>query len=237
MTKLVLAVFMTFLVCVAAQAREPVAESAHFAFHSDFTMNVHDALLAAGVARNAERDELFHSGDEQACFDALAPSAQAGWDLAADYYARVIAPHSFNDRQQALPRLQLARIDNALDEQGRAFLEQTGHFIAAAAPAYRACRWEQQDAANRLSMPPKRTMRIAQQLYEGIELEKGESVGLITYMRTDSTRIAGPRKGTNGAAARRRRHDHSDQQDRDDDGEAAAGHPRHRNPYPALPPR
>jgi DNA topoisomerase-1 len=51
----------------------------------------------------------------------------------------------------------------------------------------------QQDAANRLSMPPKRTMRIAQQLYEGITLGRGknaETVGLITYMRTDSTRLS-----------------------------------------------
>ena len=51
----------------------------------------------------------------------------------------------------------------------------------------------QQDAANRLSMPPKRTMRIAQQLYEGITLGRGknaETVGLITYMRTDSVRLS-----------------------------------------------
>jgi DNA topoisomerase-1 len=51
----------------------------------------------------------------------------------------------------------------------------------------------QQDAANRLSMQPKRTMRIAQQLYEGITLGRGknaETVGLITYMRTDSVRLS-----------------------------------------------
>jgi DNA topoisomerase-1 len=51
----------------------------------------------------------------------------------------------------------------------------------------------QQDAANRLSMPPKRTMRIAQQLYEGVTLGRGkdaEGVGLITYMRTDSVRLS-----------------------------------------------
>jgi len=51
----------------------------------------------------------------------------------------------------------------------------------------------QQDAANRLSMPPKRAMRIAQQLYEGITLGRGknaEGVGLITYMRTDSVRLS-----------------------------------------------
>jgi DNA topoisomerase-1 len=48
----------------------------------------------------------------------------------------------------------------------------------------------QQDAIRRLRFSAKKTMLIAQQLYEGIELGPGEPVGLITYMRTDSTRIA-----------------------------------------------
>jgi DNA topoisomerase-1 len=49
----------------------------------------------------------------------------------------------------------------------------------------------QQEAAKKLGFGSKRTMRLAQNLYEGIELGKVEgSVGLITYMRTDSTRIA-----------------------------------------------
>jgi len=48
----------------------------------------------------------------------------------------------------------------------------------------------QQDASRRLYFPPSKTMLLAQQLYEGVELDKGESVGLITYMRTDSVRIA-----------------------------------------------
>ncbi|MCK4966505.1 type I DNA topoisomerase, partial [bacterium] len=48
----------------------------------------------------------------------------------------------------------------------------------------------QQDASRRFGMSTANIMRIAQQLYEGIEISKGEQVGLITYMRTDSTRIA-----------------------------------------------
>jgi len=49
----------------------------------------------------------------------------------------------------------------------------------------------QQEGAKKLSFGSKRTMRLAQDLYEGIELGKEEgAVGLITYMRTDSTRIA-----------------------------------------------
>lgn len=47
----------------------------------------------------------------------------------------------------------------------------------------------QQDASNKLNFNSKKTMQIAQKLYEGIELEN-ETVGLITYMRTDSTRLS-----------------------------------------------
>jgi DNA topoisomerase-1 len=47
----------------------------------------------------------------------------------------------------------------------------------------------QQTAANRLGFNSKKTMRIAQQLYEGVEIGKNP-IGLITYMRTDSVRIS-----------------------------------------------
>ena len=48
----------------------------------------------------------------------------------------------------------------------------------------------QQEAARKLGFQPKRTMQLAQQVYEGVELGSEGSVGLITYMRTDSTRIS-----------------------------------------------
>jgi DNA topoisomerase-1 len=47
----------------------------------------------------------------------------------------------------------------------------------------------QQEASRKLSFPVKRTMMIAQHLYEGVEIGEEGSVGLITYMRTDSTRV------------------------------------------------
>ncbi len=49
----------------------------------------------------------------------------------------------------------------------------------------------QQEAAGRLRLSAKRTMMLAQKLYEGIELGDEGAVGLITYMRTDSTRLSG----------------------------------------------
>jgi len=48
----------------------------------------------------------------------------------------------------------------------------------------------QQEASSKLRFSPKRTMALAQRLYEGIELGAEGPTGLITYMRTDSTRIA-----------------------------------------------
>ena len=48
----------------------------------------------------------------------------------------------------------------------------------------------QQEASRKLSMTPRRTMAIAQQLYEGVDIEGEGTVGLITYMRTDSLRIS-----------------------------------------------
>ncbi|MCZ0716797.1 type I DNA topoisomerase [Aerococcus kribbianus] len=48
----------------------------------------------------------------------------------------------------------------------------------------------QQEAAKKINFRSRKTMMIAQQLYEGIKLGKGPAEGLITYMRTDSTRIS-----------------------------------------------
>ena len=48
----------------------------------------------------------------------------------------------------------------------------------------------QQEASNKLRFSPKKTMMLAQQLYEGVELGDEGRVGLITYMRTDSTRLS-----------------------------------------------
>ncbi|MDQ0253724.1 DNA topoisomerase-1 [Evansella vedderi] len=48
----------------------------------------------------------------------------------------------------------------------------------------------QQEAARKLNFRAKKTMMLAQQLYEGIDLGKEGTVGLITYMRTDSTRLS-----------------------------------------------
>lgn len=48
----------------------------------------------------------------------------------------------------------------------------------------------QQEASRKLNMTPRRTMSVAQELYEGVEIEEHGLTGLITYMRTDSLRLA-----------------------------------------------
>ncbi len=48
----------------------------------------------------------------------------------------------------------------------------------------------QQEASKRLNFYSKRTMRVAQELYEGLPIGKEGTIGLITYLRTDSTRVA-----------------------------------------------
>lgn len=53
----------------------------------------------------------------------------------------------------------------------------------------------QQEASKRLNFFSKRTMKVAQELYEGLELGKEGTVGLITYLRTDSTRISTTAQG------------------------------------------
>ncbi len=62
----------------------------------------------------------------------------------------------------------------------------------------------QQEAYRKLNFTAKRTMRVAQQLYEGISLGREGSVGLITYMRTDSTRVADVAKADAAALIRAR---------------------------------
>lgn len=130
--------------------RTPVVTTPHFAFYSDFDTNLSDALIAAGIARKRNKAALFQSGAEVSCFGKLPHSARAAWDGAVDYYATIISPADWTDRQQYLVRVQLAGFDEALkDAEARQFVEIARNFRAAATPAYRACRWAAQDEKNR----------------------------------------------------------------------------------------
>ena len=148
-----LALLPALLACVtfadACLAREPIVSGRYFAFYNDFDTNLNDALTAASNDRRFDREELFHAGPEQACFEALAPSQQAGWNLAVSYYADIVSPHEFNDRPQMLLRLHFAELDESPDERARDFIALAKHFMAAAAPAYLACSWPAPATRNR----------------------------------------------------------------------------------------
>ncbi len=55
----------------------------------------------------------------------------------------------------------------------------------------------QQEASKVLNFSTQKTMRLAQQLYEGVDIKGNGTVGIITYLRTDSTRVR--RGGKHGA--------------------------------------
>ena len=83
-------------------------------------------------------------------------------------------------------------------EKVRAFVEKADWLVRSvdrkerrrnAAPPFTTSKL-QQDSARKLRFSVKRTMMIAQRLYEGVELGEEGLVGLITYMRTDSTRVS-----------------------------------------------
>ena len=144
------------LLCAASASfgrsseRSPVLTTPHFTFSSDFDTNLNDALNAAGVAHRGGKPELFHSGAEAPCFGELPPSARSAWDAAVGYYAEIVSPADWTERQQYLIRVQLAEIDDELKEDGaRQFVEIAASLRAAATPAYRACRWAAQDEKNR----------------------------------------------------------------------------------------
>ena len=133
----------------AQEPASPVATTPLFAFYSDFDSNLHDALLEAGRDRRFQRPELFQDGEEAGCFAKLPGSTRTAWDLAVAFYAREISSVRWDDREQILLRLDLSGVDTIEDDRARTFLDVARGFLTAAAPAYRACRWPTQDAANR----------------------------------------------------------------------------------------
>ncbi len=82
------------------------------------------------------------------------------------------------------------KIERALKKQSFAVEEVKKSERRRKAPAPFITSSLQQDAARKLGFTSRRTMMIAQQLYEGISIGKKGPVGLITYMRTDSTRVS-----------------------------------------------
>jgi hypothetical protein len=130
--------------------RVPAASTTYFALYSDFELNLNDALTNTGVARRFHKPQLFHDGDEVACFGKLPAFTRSAWERAVDYYGENISSTSPISRQRYLVRVQLVGFNDELkSEEDRQFADIARSFRAAAAPAYRACRWATQDETNR----------------------------------------------------------------------------------------
>lgn len=82
-----------------------------------------------------------------------------------------------------------AIVDAVKDAEFRVFSVKNGKKKRSPAPPFTTSTL-QQEASRKLNMQARRTMMVAQQLYEGVDLREHGTIGLITYMRTDSLRIS-----------------------------------------------
>ncbi len=133
----------------------------------------------------------FESAEYWSIAATLSPQDQPEAAFEADVKSR--------DNEQLIPEdKEQALLKN--EKQAQAFVEELGQEQYSVAQIERKTRQRkpyppfitstlQRTAAGALHFSARKTMQIAQQLYEGIEIS-GEATGLITYMRTDSTRVA-----------------------------------------------
>lgn len=127
-------------------ARRAVLETPWFTFYSHFGFNLYDAVLASATERRAKRADPIHDGD---CFASLVQEERSAWDAAVSYYAETVATTRDFSRERAIVRAHLTGVEISLDDDDRRDLRLALLFLQAAAPAWRACRWEEQDAVNR----------------------------------------------------------------------------------------
>lgn len=108
--------------------------------------------------------------------------------LEADFYGKII-----ENKEVKMELKSKEEVDKILEglEDGKYYIDEVkkGTKKRNPYPPYTTSTL-QQDASKRLGFSTKKTMMVAQQLYEGIDLKKDGTIGLITYIRTDSTRIS-----------------------------------------------
>ena len=114
-----------------------------------------------------------------ACLEAKAPPAFAANLLKKD--KKNIKPGSAGEVEEILEALETAEFKVAKVEKKPQKRNPAPPFITSSL---------QMEASRKLRFPPGKTMRLAQRLYEGMEVGDEGPVGLITYMRTDSTRVS-----------------------------------------------
>jgi len=145
-----------------------------------------------------------HGDYRQQWREFAAPKADNGKGPAVEERSRWLAEHHAFEAELFKVGDAKFKVDNQ-EEAQKVFRElehaqfkvsdiETKESVSRASPPFITSTL-QQAAANRLGFTAKRTMSIAQQLYEGIDLGSMGSLGLITYMRTDSTHLSGEALG------------------------------------------
>lgn len=134
-------------------------------------------------------------GDREDEINAFIP--QEYWTLDADFAIpgerKPLTAHFYGKEKEKINLSSKQQLDQVLEElEGCSFSVsevRTGERIKKA-PLPFTTSTLQQEAAKVLNFSTQKTMRLAQQLYEGIDLKHNGTVGLISYLRTDSTRIS-----------------------------------------------
>jgi len=171
LTRVVLVAVLASPGVAAAQASstDVVLKTTHFAFYSDLATNVNDALIAEAGARVSKQQEPFASGPVKTCLDGLPAAERDAWTRGVDYFATSTSTNF----QRVLLRLELAGMvqrSELSDAANRQFLEEVAAILEAATPAYRKCRWAEQDVLNR------RWIEGVKPLLEKYERELGEQL-------------------------------------------------------------
>lgn len=140
--------------------------------------------VALRIICDREQEILDFVPEEYWTITALLDGKSVKKPFEAHYYGsngKKLELHSEEDAKRVL-----ARIDGAPFVVTQV---KNGERVRHASPPFTTSSL-QQEAARKLGFTTKRTMMIAQQLYEGVELGKKGATGLITYIRTDSVRVA-----------------------------------------------
>ncbi len=139
--------------------------------------------VAARMVDDRDREIDAFEPKEYWTLDALLKNEE-GADFTAHYYGRSGKKYEPASREEveALEQ-ELRQLPFAVSSVKRSDKQR------APAPPFTTSTM-QQEASRKLNMTPRRTMAIAQQLYEGVDISGEGTVGLITYMRTDSLRVS-----------------------------------------------
>ena len=114
-------------------------------------------------------------------------------NLSADGEKKPLVAHYYgegNDKKEITSKAELDEIIKSLKDAKYVVSDVKKGERTKKAPLPFTTSTLQQEASKALNFSTQKTMRVAQQLYEGIELGKEGTVGLITYLRTDSTRVS-----------------------------------------------